>query len=404
MRIAEDVHLDGVVDASRCRSSSHGEKDSQIPAAVGARTYEQLVNSPKRELKIFTDREGGVQHSSFDNSINAGHVIADWVAETLGGRTARCPPFLGTQSMNIIGPDALVFGVDDVAACRQYLIDYGLVPVPRRHRRALRSARRHRHRNRASRRRAPRTALGTASMLRKPSTAWPTPPRWMRSPANCAATAKCAARRRVDRSGGRHGLCIGFQLTCAGRACRRAVNAPGAPAPAPNVVGADDAALTPRTLSHVVYFVPDAARRGVLRAPGFRCTDRFTGVGPFLQPAGTLDHHTLFMIQTPPFMKGCEHFTFHMGGPTRCCRPARGSSRRATSRSGGRDATASAPTGSGTSTAAGLPRRVRRRHGPARYDGPRARPRWAPMPRSCSCSSTARSGRRAAPPAGVKAD
>src|SRR5436309_13388418 len=28
--------------------------------------------------------------------------------------------------MNIIGPDALVFGVDDIAACRQYLIDYGL--------------------------------------------------------------------------------------------------------------------------------------------------------------------------------------------------------------------------------------------------------------------------------------
>ena len=28
--------------------------------------------------------------------------------------------------MNIIGPDALVFGVDDLAACRQYLIDYGL--------------------------------------------------------------------------------------------------------------------------------------------------------------------------------------------------------------------------------------------------------------------------------------
>ena len=28
--------------------------------------------------------------------------------------------------MNIIGPDALVFGVDDLAACRQYLFDYGL--------------------------------------------------------------------------------------------------------------------------------------------------------------------------------------------------------------------------------------------------------------------------------------
>jgi hypothetical protein len=29
-----------------------------------------------------------VQHSSFDNSANAGAYIADWVAENLGGRTA----------------------------------------------------------------------------------------------------------------------------------------------------------------------------------------------------------------------------------------------------------------------------------------------------------------------------
>ena len=28
------------------------------------------------------------KHSSFDNSANAGAWIADWVAETLGGRTA----------------------------------------------------------------------------------------------------------------------------------------------------------------------------------------------------------------------------------------------------------------------------------------------------------------------------
>jgi hypothetical protein len=31
--------------------------------------------------------------------------------------------------MNIIGPDELLFGVDDVAACTQYLSDYGLTPV-----------------------------------------------------------------------------------------------------------------------------------------------------------------------------------------------------------------------------------------------------------------------------------
>ena len=88
MRIAENVHLDGVVERIRVPFLvTHGEKDSQIPLQWAHRTYERLVNSPKRELKVFTEREGGVQHSSFDNSINAGHYIADWVAETLGGHT-----------------------------------------------------------------------------------------------------------------------------------------------------------------------------------------------------------------------------------------------------------------------------------------------------------------------------
>jgi len=89
MRIAEQVHLDGVVERIRVPFLvTHGQKDSQIPLKWAERTYEQLVNSPKRELKVFTDREGGAQHSSFDNSANAGAYIADWVAETLGGRTA----------------------------------------------------------------------------------------------------------------------------------------------------------------------------------------------------------------------------------------------------------------------------------------------------------------------------
>ena len=93
LRIAEDVHLDGVLDRIRVPFLvTHGEKDSQIPVHWAHRTYDQLVNSPKRELKIFTEREGGVQHSSFDNSANAGAYIADWVAETLGGRVALQAP------------------------------------------------------------------------------------------------------------------------------------------------------------------------------------------------------------------------------------------------------------------------------------------------------------------------
>ena len=31
--------------------------------------------------------------------------------------------------MNIIGPDALAFGVDDVGACRDYLTTFGLKPI-----------------------------------------------------------------------------------------------------------------------------------------------------------------------------------------------------------------------------------------------------------------------------------
>jgi hypothetical protein len=72
---------------------THGEtRQRRFRCKWAHRTYEQLVNSPKRELKVFTAREGGVQHASFDNSANAGAYIADWVAEVLGGRTSTRSP------------------------------------------------------------------------------------------------------------------------------------------------------------------------------------------------------------------------------------------------------------------------------------------------------------------------
>jgi catechol 2,3-dioxygenase-like lactoylglutathione lyase family enzyme len=96
-------------------------------------------------------------------------------------------------------------------------------------------------------------------------------------------------------------------------------NAPGAPPQrSVNQLGiTPDMQIAPRTLSHIVLFVPDVAKaEAFYRRLGFRTTDRFTNAGPFMRPAGTLDHHTLFMIQTPPFMKGVEHFTFHLGSGT----------------------------------------------------------------------------------------
>lgn len=88
MEKAEDMHLHGILDRIKVPFLvTHGKHDSQIPLRWAHETYDQLVNSPKRELKIFDERTGGVQHSSFDNSANAGAYIADWVAEVLGGHT-----------------------------------------------------------------------------------------------------------------------------------------------------------------------------------------------------------------------------------------------------------------------------------------------------------------------------
>jgi hypothetical protein len=41
------------------------------------------VNSPKLELKLFTEREGGVEHVSADNMEPVRSYIADWVLENL---------------------------------------------------------------------------------------------------------------------------------------------------------------------------------------------------------------------------------------------------------------------------------------------------------------------------------
>jgi dienelactone hydrolase len=82
-KVAERMTLDGVLDRIRVPFLvTHGEKDRQIPLQYAHQTYDQLINSPRRDLKIFTEREGGVQHSSVDNSANAIDFQADWIADT----------------------------------------------------------------------------------------------------------------------------------------------------------------------------------------------------------------------------------------------------------------------------------------------------------------------------------
>ena len=84
-----DMSLNGVMEKIRVPFLvTHGEKDRQIGVEYAHQSYDQLINSPHRELKIFTSREGGVEHVGADNMSFGRDYIADWFADTLGGRTS----------------------------------------------------------------------------------------------------------------------------------------------------------------------------------------------------------------------------------------------------------------------------------------------------------------------------
>jgi dienelactone hydrolase len=75
-------HMDGVKVPFLV---THGAKDRQISVDYAQDCYDQLVNSPRRELKLFTEREGGVEHVGADNMSFGCDYIADWFADTLNG-------------------------------------------------------------------------------------------------------------------------------------------------------------------------------------------------------------------------------------------------------------------------------------------------------------------------------
>lgn len=222
--------------------------------------------------------------------------------------------------MNIIGPDTLIFGVDDVESCVQFVLDYGLKDIGNNSFVAQDGTGLEIHHSDSP---DLPPALHSGSTIRKTVYG-------VKSQADLdSITAEISKDREVKQLDDGSieftddmGFVLGFQITVRKTLELPAekINAPGA-APQRELneiaVSKEDVAL-PRTLSHVVYFVPDFEKAEAFYRDrlGFTTTDRFLHLGPFMRPAGTTDHHTLFFIQTPPHMQGIEHFTFHMGGPT----------------------------------------------------------------------------------------
>lgn len=84
----DQINLRGILHQIRCPILiSHGEGDRQIPVKYAQMTYDECVNSPKRELKIHTREEVAAEHCSVDNGSVAIDYMADWLAEVLGGST-----------------------------------------------------------------------------------------------------------------------------------------------------------------------------------------------------------------------------------------------------------------------------------------------------------------------------
>ncbi len=214
------------------------------------------------------------------------------------------------QKFKIVGLEELVFGVADVDTCDRYLRDYGLTKATDRRGRALYAG-----------------ADGTGLILGKdadedlPKLISPGVPlrQIVFGVADKGTLSAIQSELRRDRdvtvaddgtieTVDDLGFNIAFRITA-----RRQLPPP--PFPMINVTGTEpDMPAVPQSLSHIVLFVPDSpkAEAFYVNRLGFRVTDRYTGAGPFLRAPGAGDHHCLFLIQTPPHMKGVDHFTFHM--------------------------------------------------------------------------------------------
>ena len=82
----ERWNLEGVADKISCPFLIlHGENDALIPTEDAVRFHDE-VGSSQKELRIFTDQEGGSAHCQNDNRILAHDYIGDWLSDLLHPR------------------------------------------------------------------------------------------------------------------------------------------------------------------------------------------------------------------------------------------------------------------------------------------------------------------------------
>jgi catechol 2,3-dioxygenase-like lactoylglutathione lyase family enzyme len=210
---------------------------------------------------------------------------------------------------NIEGIDRITYGVEDLAACRRFFLDWGLALV-REEGDGLDFE----------------TLNGCEVFLRKPDDP-SLPPAvepgstvrqviWgVRSRADLKALRAAADCREHDgllTGLDPNGVGLGFRLSR-----KRPVDVVGTPAnvwghaaridqPSPVYERAQ-----PVEVGHVVFFTDAlASTTRFYEQLGFRLSDRYPGRGHFLRSAPRGGHHDLFLLQTPEARRGLNHVAF----------------------------------------------------------------------------------------------
>lgn len=84
LAICRRMTLEGIIENLTCPLLiTHGAADRQVPLDYAVKTYEAAVNSSRRELKVFTAEEGGIEHCQVDNAPNGTDYMCDWIMDVL---------------------------------------------------------------------------------------------------------------------------------------------------------------------------------------------------------------------------------------------------------------------------------------------------------------------------------
>ncbi|MGH7906448.1 MAG: VOC family protein [Candidatus Binataceae bacterium] len=221
--------------------------------------------------------------------------------------------------MNIVGIDAVRYGVDDLDAGRRYFSEFGLTETE----------------HGATGAKFVTMEQSEIQLFKNSESSLPAPP--VEGPtirelvfgvkSNQALEeigAELAKDREVTRDS--EGALHTFDTSGYGIAFRVSRCQPLGPEASPpvNLPGNNErridqridysALVQVRHIGHAVYYVKDIKEASdfYMRRLGFRLSDSFTGCGSFMRAAGAREHHTLFLFAIEPY-RGPHHIAFEVG-------------------------------------------------------------------------------------------